>query len=300
MKKCPTCGKEFEDSMRFCQIDGTPLVDDKPFDPYATIVGTVATMKPAPSEPEATTGASSTAIDVPEDVLEIPEADPMKTVTVSDAEMREVLETASAAAEMPAEEIKADALEAEVPHVAPPSFGDLTPPPSPFAAPGHVDEAPMRAPDVFEEAVKDPSESTTLVQPPEAPPQFETPTAAPVAEWTPPPAPDASWQNQEIGANTPFQPPPAGVAAGGQNKTLAIISMITGIVGFLCCSSIFIVGLAAIVLGFIANSKASGDPNAYGGKGMAWAGIILGFVSLLVGAIYWILIATGTLALPRF
>ena len=39
MKKCPTCNKTFEDSMRFCQTDGTPLVDDEPaFDPYATIM----------------------------------------------------------------------------------------------------------------------------------------------------------------------------------------------------------------------------------------------------------------------
>ena len=30
MKKCPTCEKTFEDSYRFCQLDGTPLVDAAP------------------------------------------------------------------------------------------------------------------------------------------------------------------------------------------------------------------------------------------------------------------------------
>ena len=47
MKKCPTCDKTFEDSMKFCQVDGTPLVEDEPaFDPYATMVGGPAGMKP--------------------------------------------------------------------------------------------------------------------------------------------------------------------------------------------------------------------------------------------------------------
>ena len=39
MKRCPTCQKTFDDSMRFCQTDGTPLVDDAPpVDPYKTMV----------------------------------------------------------------------------------------------------------------------------------------------------------------------------------------------------------------------------------------------------------------------
>ncbi len=42
MKKCPTCDKTFNDGMRFCQTDGTPLVeaaDDANKDPYKTTVG---------------------------------------------------------------------------------------------------------------------------------------------------------------------------------------------------------------------------------------------------------------------
>ncbi|HXH69318.1 MAG TPA: hypothetical protein VNI60_03120, partial [Pyrinomonadaceae bacterium] len=27
MKRCPTCKRTFDDSMKFCQTDGTPLVD---------------------------------------------------------------------------------------------------------------------------------------------------------------------------------------------------------------------------------------------------------------------------------
>ena len=31
MKQCPVCEKTFDDSLRFCQVDGTPLVDLKPY-----------------------------------------------------------------------------------------------------------------------------------------------------------------------------------------------------------------------------------------------------------------------------
>ncbi len=41
MKQCPTCQKTFADSMRFCQIDGTPLDEEtvQSDDPYKTTVG---------------------------------------------------------------------------------------------------------------------------------------------------------------------------------------------------------------------------------------------------------------------
>ena len=52
MKRCPTCDKTFDDSLRFCQTDGTPLVDDAPLDPYKTIVARPGEIAAAiPSEP---------------------------------------------------------------------------------------------------------------------------------------------------------------------------------------------------------------------------------------------------------
>lgn len=64
MKRCPTCDKEFPDSMRFCQTDGTPLVEavknEPPPDPYKTVVG---------------------SIKMDDDLLQLPEQDdPMKTM----------------------------------------------------------------------------------------------------------------------------------------------------------------------------------------------------------------------------
>jgi len=119
------------------------------------------------------------------------------------------------------------------------------------------------------------------------PSAFDTPAAAPVAEWTPPPAPDASWQNQQIGSNTPFQPPPAGVA--GENKTLAIVSLVAGILGVTICCGGLIPSIVAIITGYMARSKAAENPAEYGGAGLAMGGMITGVVGLVLGIVLIIL-----------
>lgn len=361
--------------MRFCQVDGTPLLDDAPaveapevveeeaaFDPYATIVGTAASFAPpaeetpaqepaaeivepepevvaeaepepaAEAEPETTESAEydpavhmtigSVPIAPPEDVLDLPTDDPLKTMYVSDTEMEAALGQTAADAEPDVMEIPpmpeppsfiapdTPVAEAPIAEEPAPSFPDAPPPPSPFSAPGSpVEEAPadfdeaatmIQSSSSFEPQQDEPAapETSPFDTPPPAPSAFEPPISAPVEQWTPPPAPDENWQNQEIGQNTPFQPPAAGVE--GQSKMLAIVSLVLGILGFLCCSSTFVVGLAAIVTGFMARGKASSDPANFGGSGMAIGGIILGVLSLLIGAVYWILIVTGTIALPNF
>jgi len=296
MKKCPTCEKTFDDAMRFCQVDGTPLVDDVPFDPYATIVGTAATVAPPTEEPVAGDPTpSQAAISVPEEILEAPNSDPLKTMYVSDAEMKQVLDAGGSDA--PAEEIKADEVEAEapvlevppMPEPPPPSFSDMSPPPSPFSEPSPSNEEPVPAPPMFLEPEPATQGADTVI-PPEVAAALPPPPA-PVQEWTPPPPPDASWQNQEIGANTPFQPP----VVGGQSQGLAIASLVCGILSLLCCTW-FIVGIAAVVMGFIARSKATSDPANYGGAGFALGGIITGAISLVLGVIVLILYFAGALA----
>lgn len=91
MKKCPTCNKTYEDNMRFCQSDGTPLVEVKedapPPDPYKTMVAgkdEIASALP----PQDTSKGDPTP---EEDVLDIPqEDDPLKTSVVSESEMRDL------------------------------------------------------------------------------------------------------------------------------------------------------------------------------------------------------------------
>jgi hypothetical protein len=61
---------------------------------------------------------------------------------------------------------------------------------------------------------------------------------------------------------------------------LAIASMVLGIMSVTCFS--FFAGLPAIILGHVAHGRARRDPAQYGGAGMAIAGFVMGYVSLLL------------------
>jgi hypothetical protein len=312
MKRCPTCDKTFEDSMRFCQTDGTPLVDDEPaFDPFATIVAPAQPKKP---ETDVAANTSEKAIGEPDEILDIPPADPLKTMYVSDAEMRAALGTEGAPLPAEPEIVEIPPIEEggstqekqesipepeppqfTVPEVPAPSFGDMAPPPSPFATGGKAEDRPMAAPsrNIEPETTAPFAEAETIIQPtfPTAYDPQPPAASAPAAEWIPPTAGDQGWQNQQIAGNPSFQP----AMVDGQNKTLAIISLICGIASLICCSW-FLPGIAAVVLGFIARGKAKSNPAEYGGAGMALAGIITGGISLVMGVIVIILYLAGAMA----
>lgn len=267
--------------MRFCQADGTPLVDDAPVDPYKTMM----------ARPEDL--ASASVKEQSGDLLDLPEAsDPAKTMFASEEEIR---------AEMTAQ----DEQVIDIPPLGEPelpNFSEPDPPPSPFAASDlGVSTAPP-IPSPFD----DPKPST--YEPPPVPSYaereepafnpFDQPASAPIAQadWAPPPAPNAGWQDQQIGQNTPFQPPPPGTA--GVNQTLPIVSLVFGIVS-LCCYISPVTGIVALVTGFMGMKNANNDPQNYGGKGLAIAGMITGGVFLVLGIIYWayIIFVVGLAAL---
>ena len=366
MKKCPTCQKTYEDNLRFCQTDGTPLVDDAPApDPYATMVASKdEIMSGIPPHNKPGVSASSSDDD---DLLDIPaddddDNDSMKTMFVTDAERKDLFDEPSSKPIPPPfgqsssdfqEETKrseGDTLMAQPeppkfsePSLNPPSFGDLSsqssgsksdapsspfgneppsfdrqPLPSDFDAPKTSNDNPFNSPvsspfGEQEQQQQPMPPSYNASSSPFEPPAFKieeakaeqlnTPFADEVSRgnqavaessWTPPAAPEQSWQNQEIGQNTPFQPPPAG--AGGENKTLAIVSLVLGILSLLCCAWI-VPGIAAIITGFIAKKNADQNPNQYGGKGLALGGMITGGISVLLGIIVLFLyLFTGVLA----
>lgn len=293
MKKCPSCGKEFEDSMKFCQVDGTPLPDaaaeEPAFDPYATMVS-AGPITPAADEPAAEESpayddgvagptAGSVPIAPPADILDLPSNDPLKTMMVSEAEMEQI--RADVAAEPSAPE------PADIPtpdESVVPVTNEVMPPPSPFGSeppPSPLAEGPAEP---EQAAVFD--EPATIVQPmPDIP--FEPPAPVQQQEWTPPPAPEAQWQNQQIGSNTPFQPPMVG--ADGANKTLPIVSLVLGILS-ICCYVAPITGAAALVTGWLGMKNIKNDPNTYGGRGLAMAGMITGGVFFVLGIVYYIYI----------
>jgi hypothetical protein len=259
--------------MRFCQADGTPLVDEAPVDPYKTMVA-------RPEDIAAASGASS------EDLLDLPaESDRGKTMFASEEEIR---------AEMAAR----DEQVIDIPPLTEPeapSFNEPAPPPSPFSTPDMGGPVGSPIPSPFDQ----PKPSTYEPPPPPsfAEPEpvreepafnpFDQPASAPIAqaEWTPPPAPDAGWQDQQIGQNTPFQPPPPGT--GSVNQTLPIVSLVFGIVS-LCCYISPLTGIVALVTGYMGMKNANNDPQHYGGKGLAIAGMITGGVFFLLGLLYWI------------
>ena len=73
---------------------------------------------------------------------------------------------------------------------------------------------------------------------------------------------------------------------------MAIASLVLGIVSVLtCCCFIGIIpGILAVVFGFIARSTIDKSMGAQTGKGMALAGIILGFLSIVLTAAYFALL----------
>ncbi|ROR91439.1 DUF4190 domain-containing protein [Nocardioides aurantiacus] len=104
---------------------------------------------------------------------------------------------------------------------------------------------------------------------------------------------------QGYGQTPPPPPPPGGGygAPGGyaqpaKTSPLAIISLVTGIVGLLCCNY-FVLSIAAIATGFIGRKQIRESNGTQKGDGMAKAGFILGIVGIVLGIIVWILYAVG-------
>ena len=307
MKKCPVCEKEFDDNLRFCQVDGTPLVDKveaEPADPYKTMVArkediAAAIPKESPAAPASVVPPIPSPLE--DQLLEIPPAsDPNKTQFVSEAELR---------AEMAAHE------ENQIIDVPPatesassdiPITGDqagASPPPSPFDMASAEESGPANFPtsppipspfnEAGDEKRAEPEPPTPKFAEPDAPSPFGSPAqAAPMAqaEFNPPSTPEPNMQNPQNFGQQPFNPP---ASAGGQNSTLAIISLICGILGMTVCCGSFVVSLVAVVLGFMARGKASSDPASYGGAGLALGGIITGAIGLLGSLIVIILYFFG-------
>ncbi len=309
MKQCPVCEKTFDDNLRFCQVDGTPLVDkDEPVDPYKTMVARkediAAAIPKAPAEvkPEVPEPAVPAPLD--NQVLEIPPAaDPNKTQLVTEEELR---------AEM------AKRSEDEVIDVPPATPSETSTPPSPFGEPSSAPPSPFSA-SPSEEEKEEPGPANFPTSPPIpspfSPEKFgshpessgsETPSVPPFA----PPAEDKESSPKPFEQPAPAAPmaqaefnPPAksnmqnpqnfgqAPAPAGQSQTLSIISLILGIAGLTICCGWVLPSVLAIILGFVAKSKATNDPAQYGGSGLALGGIITGAIGIIGSIIVLIYVA---------
>lgn len=99
------------------------------------------------------------------------------------------------------------------------------------------------------------------------------------------------------GGMPPQAPPPAPgsyPSQGGGSKNgqiMSIIAIVTGVIG-LCCSTWFIFSIAAVVLGFLGGKEYD---KAGQKKTLALVGLGLGIAGIVIGIIWWILIATGAI-----
>lgn len=83
---------------------------------------------------------------------------------------------------------------------------------------------------------------------------------------------------------------PAPVAAGKTNG-FAITSLVLSILGLICCTSLLF-NILAVVFGHLALSQIKKNPNQ-GGKNLATAGLIIGYIGLVLGIIVAIAYLTG-------
>jgi hypothetical protein len=80
---------------------------------------------------------------------------------------------------------------------------------------------------------------------------------------------------------------------GALNQNLAIASMIVGlcgiVFGFLCFFGPML-GITALILGFVALSQIKNSPQTVGGKPFAWVGVITGALSLVAYVGFFLLV----------
>lgn len=130
---------------------------------------------------------------------------------------------------------------------------------------------------------------------------FDQPSSQPGSDWSSQtPSAPSDWGSPQPSGYQPIAPPSGGTgfqmpppppfpgAVGGQ-KTLAIWSLVLGILSLFCFG--IVTGPIAIVLGIMALNKEKNEPAVYsGGKGLAYGGIALGAISVVL-TILFILIA---------
>lgn len=250
--------------MKFCQADGTMLLDEAPpiegDDPFKTVL----------AKPE-------------ERIASELEFDPMKTMLAPPPN------------DLPPLSPFGDAFSVEPKDtsVKPPAFGDLSTP--------QFNSNPLPPNDPFP-PLQQPSGNfggqqsggfgnqpiTPTFQEPESPfgqqANFgqQQPFGQQSTEWSAPPVPQAGWENQGLGQNTPFSPPPVKT---GINQTLPIVSLGLGVASITigwCCYLGLLLAPAALITGFIGLSQAKKNPQTHGGRGFAIAGMVIGAVTLVL------------------
>jgi hypothetical protein len=88
-------------------------------------------------------------------------------------------------------------------------------------------------------------------------------------------------------------PPPPPAYGPAPTSTLALVSMISGILGFTAVP--FLGSIVAVITGLMARKETRGAPPTHAGDGMATAGIIMGWIGIGIGVLGGICVACAFL-----
>jgi hypothetical protein len=117
---------------------------------------------------------------------------------------------------------------------------------------------------------------------------------------TTPPDDESQGQTPPPPPPPPQQPPPMPTSGGtGYTPTsaptngLAVASLVSSIAGFVVCGIGFIVG---VVLGYIAKNQIDQSGGTQQGRGMAVAGIIIGWVGIGLGVLVLVIVIIASAA----
>jgi hypothetical protein len=316
MKKCPTCGNTFDDGLRFCQTDGTPLIEAageaRQSDPFQSVVSfqddsetetkvrdrmdtSVSDASPTSSFDSFGSLGKPGFPKFSEPGLSSPSFGDLASPesNLSSSSPKSGNDSGDATLVFDSKGIPEDYSTGFDPKPLPndPPTQNSAPIPSPFENPRSTGYEPpsYKEPEPDFGGQSDPFNQTPFGQ-------AQTPfgnasnpynPAMQQGNWAPVPTSGASeWQDQGFGGNAQFQPPMG--AAQGQNQTLAIISLVLGLISIPCCGSV-VLGLGALVTGYLAKKKADQNPAEYGGGNLALAGMIIGAITTVVGFIFIIL-----------
>lgn len=133
--------------------------------------------------------------------------------------------------------------------------------------------------------------------PSDAPPQQPPPSSAPAPSYSPPPtgqewgAPPGPGIPPAPGAAYPGAPGYPGMApAGPKNNGLAVGSMVVSIISILCIQPIGVVGA---IMGHVALGQIKKSEGTQGGRGMAIAGIVIGWIAFALFLLILALVLAG-------
>lgn len=273
--------------MKFCQSDGTSLIDDAPVsggedDPFKTVLASPSANEPDEPDfdPMKTMLASPPPVDAPPPPSPFGSgSDPLKKEASPETEQRNSSPFGSA---------------------EPPRFND-----SPFNQPqppedrnsGGFNQSPSGGFNEPQRQEERTSGGFGEQRPFQDPPPFgnqpnfsNDPFNNQQNDWSAPPAPQG-WGNEGLGQNTPFSPPPAASNTNSLPMIMGIISLILGLISFPACFCYlnFLTGPIGIITGAIAFFTAGNDPTAKNGKLMGIVGAALSLLSIVILIVLFII-----------